>query len=97
MKNGFTLIEMMIVMMAIALLFMLTIPNIAKTISVIETSGCRSQVSLVDTAILQYKLENNRFPTQLEDLIYAGFLKNEQRYCQNGREITIENNQAIVR
>lgn len=97
MKKGFTLIEMMIVMMAIALLFMLTIPNISKTISIIETSGCKSQVSLVDTAILQYKLENNRFPLHMEDLISAGFLKEEQRFCQNRREITIENNQATVR
>ncbi|MDP2813645.1 MAG: competence type IV pilus major pilin ComGC [Erysipelotrichaceae bacterium] len=97
MKNGFTLIEMMIVMMAIALLFMLTIPNIAKTIDVIETSGCKSQVSLVNTAILQYKLENNRFPSQIDHLINSGFLNEDQRYCQNGREITIENNQAIIK
>jgi competence protein ComGC len=97
MKKGFTLLEMMIVMMAIALLFMLTIPNIVRTIDVIETTGCKSQVSLVDTAILQYKLENNRFPGQIEDLISSGFLKKEHRYCQNGKEITIENNQAITR
>lgn len=97
MKDGFTLIEMMIVMMAIALLFMLTIPNIARTITVIETSGCKSQVSLVDTAILQFKLENNRYPTQIDDLIYSGFLKDDQRFCQNGKEIVIENNQATLR
>jgi competence protein ComGC len=97
MEKGFTLIEMMIVMMAIALLFMLTIPNIAKTIYVIETSGCKSQVSLVDTAILQYKLQNNQYPMQIDDLINAGFLKGEHRFCQNGKEITIESNQARVR
>jgi competence protein ComGC len=95
--KGFTLIEMMIVMMAVALLFMLTIPNIAKTIHVIETSGCKSQVSLVNTAILQYKLENNRFPSQIENLINSGFLSEDQQFCQNGREITIENNQAIIK
>jgi competence protein ComGC len=97
MKKGFTLIEMMIVMMAIALLFMLTIPNIAKTIYVIETSGCKSQVSLVDTAILQYKLQKNQYPLRMDDLVSSGFLKDEHRYCQNGKEITIESNQARVR
>lgn len=97
MRRGFTLVEMMIVMMAIALLFLLTIPNIAKTVNVIETSGCKSQVSLVDTAILQFKLENQRYPVNLDDLIEAGFLIEEQRFCQNGREITIERNQARSR
>jgi competence protein ComGC len=97
MKKGFTLVEMMIVMMAIALLFMLTIPNIVKTIDVIETTGCKSQVSLINTAILQYKLKNNEFPSNIDDLIASGFLNNEQRYCQNGKEITIENNQASIR
>jgi competence protein ComGC len=97
MKNGFTLVEMMIVIMTIALLFMLTIPNIVRTISVIETTGCKSQVSLVDTAILQYKIEKSKFPGQIEDLISSGFLTEEQRFCQNGKEITIENNQAKTR
>ncbi len=97
MKKGFTLLEMMIVMMAVALLFMLTIPNIVNTINVIETTGCKSQVSLVDTAILQFKLKNNRFPNHIEDLISHDFLKDEHRYCSNGKEITIENNQAKIR
>jgi competence protein ComGC len=88
---------MMIVMMAIALLFLLTIPNIAKTVTVIETSGCKSQVSLVDTAILQFKLENQKYPKDLDDLIAAGFLIEEQRFCQNGKEIIIESNQARIR
>ncbi|PKM63639.1 MAG: competence protein ComGC [Firmicutes bacterium HGW-Firmicutes-20] len=97
MRKGFTLVEMMIVMMAIALLFLLTIPNIARTVTVIETSGCKSQVSLIDTAILQYKLEKQRYPESLDDLIKAGFLIEEQRYCQNGKEISIEGNQAKIR
>lgn len=97
MRKGFTLLEMMIVMMAIALLFLITIPNIAKTVSVIENSGCKSQVSLVDTAILQYKLEYNRFPKSVNDLIEAGFLNEEQKFCQNGKEISVEGNKASIR
>jgi competence protein ComGC len=46
MKNekGFTLIEMMIVMMIISILLIITIPNIAKHNSNINTKGCEAFV-----------------------------------------------------
>jgi competence protein ComGC len=97
MKNGFTLIEMLIVMMAVTLLIMITIPNVTKTVSIIENTGCKSQLSLVDSAILQYKLEHERYPVTMEDLIEGGLIKEEHRICQNGKEIVIDDNQAIIK
>lgn len=97
MKHGFTLIEMLIVMMAVTLLMMITIPNISKTISIIENTGCKSQLSLIDSAILQYKLEHDRYPMSMTELFDDGFIKEEHKICQNGREIEIENNQAKLK
>lgn len=97
MKHGFTLIEMLIVMMAVTLLMMITIPNITKTIKIIENTGCKSQLSLIDSAILQYKLEHERYPLTMAELIEDGLIKEEHLTCQNGEEIMIENNQARLR
>ncbi len=97
MKNGFTLVEMMIVMMALALLLMLTIPNVTKTLSIIENTGCKSQLSLIDSSILQFKLEQQQYPKDISDLIELGYIKTEHRFCQNGKEIFIENHQAKFR
>lgn len=97
MKNGFTLVEIMIVMMALALLLLLTIPNVSKTVSIIENTGCKSQLNLIDSSILQFKLEQQRYPRDIAELVELGFIKTEHRYCQNGREIIIENHQSRLR
>ncbi|WP_331835921.1 prepilin-type N-terminal cleavage/methylation domain-containing protein [Erysipelothrix piscisicarius] len=40
MKQGFTLIEMVLVMTIVAIIFMLTLPNIQKTITMVNRKGC---------------------------------------------------------
>ncbi|MDQ0975873.1 prepilin-type N-terminal cleavage/methylation domain-containing protein [Neobacillus niacini] len=51
MKNekGFTLVEMMIVMLVISVLLIVTIPNVAKHNTNINTKGCEAYVNIMDT------------------------------------------------
>lgn len=96
MKKGFTLLEMIVVIMIIALLMLITIPNIQKVVKIVQDKGCESQVKLVDTAILEYMVEFDETPTSVDDLIGANLLSENQKYCQNNKEIYIDNGEAHV-
>jgi len=91
MKNekGFTLIEMMIVMLIISILLFITIPNVAKHNSNINNKGCEAYVKMVQAQVQSYKMENsNKVPT-INDLITAGYL-NSDKGCPNGQPVTID-------
>lgn len=92
--KGFTLLEMIIVIMVLSVLFLLTVPNIQKVIGIIENKGCDALIKVVDSAILEYKLEYGTTPNSITDLIYEGLLSEEQSQCANGQRIEIYNGQA---
>ena len=57
MRKGFTLLEMTIVVMIISVLFLLTVPNIQKTLKIVNSKGCKALEKVADSAIIQYKRE----------------------------------------
>lgn len=93
-ENGFTLLEMIIVILVLSILFLLTVPNIQKVATIIENKGCEALVKVVDSAILEYKLEYGVTPSSVYDLINEGLLSEGQRECSNGKIIEIYNGQA---
>lgn len=95
-KHGFTLLEMVIVITIIAILFLLTVPNIQKTIGIVDKKGCKALTKTVDSAILQYRLEYDENPGSTADLISAGLLTEEQTHCDDGRSISISGGQAYA-
>jgi competence protein ComGC len=95
-RQGFTMVEMMIVMLIIALLFMLTVPNVAQVLSIVQKKGCDAQLSVVDAAILQYFMMHDAYPQTLNQLLEEDLISHEQQTCQNGQSIIIKNNQASL-
>ena len=61
-KQGFTLLEMTIVVLIISVLFLLTVPNIQKTLTIVNNKGCKGLEKVGDSAIVQYKLEYGEYP-----------------------------------
>ena len=94
MRKGFTLLEMIVVIMIIALLMLVTIPNIQKVITIVQDKGCESQVKLVDAAILQYMVKHDETPDSIDQLIEDGLLDEKQHKCQNNKVISIYDGQA---
>jgi competence protein ComGC len=84
MKNekGFTLVEMMIVMLVISVLLIITIPNVAKHNTNINNKGCEAFVKMVQAQVQSYIMENNKVPT-MENLITDGYLIKDTG-CPNG-------------
>jgi competence protein ComGC len=94
MKKGFTLLEMMFVMAVVALLFVLTVPNVQRVLSLLHSKGCDAQLKVVDAAILQYQLIYQEYPQSIQDLIAEDLLSEAQTRCQNQQSIDIYDGQA---
>ena len=94
--EGFTLLEMIIVVTIISILFLLTVPNIQKVLGIVDKKGCDALVKVVDASILQYRLEYDQDPGSVSDLINAGLLTDEQTKCDKNRNISISNGQATA-
>ena len=99
MKNnkGFTILEMMIVLSIIALIFLLTLPNIQQKEKIIRSKGGEALIEVANAQIVLYEVENLSPPKSMSDLISRGYLKETQRRCPNGDTIEISNGQAAVR
>ncbi len=94
MRKGFTLIEMVLVMSVVVILFLLTLPNIQNTMSVVNDKGCAAQLKVVDAAILQYQLKNDASVSSISQLVNGGFLSERQTKCSDGSVIYVEGGQA---
>ena len=76
-QKGFTLIEMMIVLLVISVLLLITVPNVTKNNSTINKKGSEAYVRMVEGQIEAFKMENQRIPT-VEELIAGEYLVNSK-------------------
>jgi competence protein ComGC len=93
-ENGFTLIEMMIVMLIISVLLMITIPNIAKNNSNINKKGCSAFQKMVEAQIQSFEMEKDHSPESIDELIDEDYLKTKK--CPDGTEVAIQNGTVIT-
>jgi competence protein ComGC len=96
MKNqkGFTLIEMMIVLLVISVLLIITVPNISSHSSNINKKGCEGYMRMVETQVQAYKIDNNGTPT-FAQLKSGGYLKDEKATCPDGTPIEITGDGSV--
>lgn len=87
--NGFTLIEMLIVLLVVSVLLLLMLPNIVSQSKSINNKGCKALVTMLEGQVQTYKLEKNKIPT-IQELIQGGYIKDDQKTCPNGNDIKID-------
>lgn len=85
---------MMIVMMVVALLLLITLPNIQQKEKIIRAKGCKALVEIVNSQILLYEIDEEKTPTDISELISKGYLKEGQDRCPDGSSVVIENGEA---
>lgn len=75
--SGFTLIEMLIVLLIISVLVLLFVPNLSRYRNHVDQESREAIIQLVDTQKELYALQNNgRVPT-VEELLNEGYIKRE--------------------
>jgi competence protein ComGC len=87
-EQGFTLIEIMIVLLVISVILIITIPNIAKHNENINNKGCDAFKRMVEAQIQAYEMDYLATPT-MDELISKGYLKSKS--CPNGKKVVITN------
>ncbi|SER81011.1 competence type IV pilus major pilin ComGC [Psychrobacillus sp. OK032] len=93
-QRGFTLVEMMIVLLIISVLILISIPNVTKHSANIDKKGCEAFVKMVEGQVEAYKIEHKKFPT-IAELMDEGYLKGIDT-CPNGDEVEIGGDGIVV-
>ena len=66
--TGFTLIELMVVLVIIGVLAALIVPNVLDRADDARTTAARTDVNNLMQALKLYKLDNQRYPTSAQGL-----------------------------
>lgn len=93
-QRGFTLIEMLIVLMIISVLIILIVPNLSDKSEDVYDKGCSALVSVVQAQVDAYHIEENEYPS-LEELESDSYISEEQKECPDGRSLEISNNGTV--
>lgn len=86
-EKGFTLIEMMIVLLIISVLVLIAIPNVTKHSRSIDEKGCDAYVKMVQGQVQAYKMDKKEFPT-LDSLKDEGYVTGDLQ-CPDGRKLNL--------
>jgi len=73
--NGFTLLELMIVISIIIILAAITLPQYQKTIMQTREAVLRDDLHKMRELIDQYGADKGRLPQSLDDLVSGGYLR----------------------
>ena len=67
-RAGFTLIEILVVIVVIAILATLVAPNIFRHVGEAKDATAKSQIEMLGAALDAFRLDNGRYPTTEEGL-----------------------------
>lgn len=74
-ESGFTLMELMVVMLIIGVLMAIAIPNYSAAIKSAKESVLKEDLHVMRNAIDSYTMDKQKAPQSLQDLVEAGYLK----------------------
>src|SRR5215210_356993 len=67
-RNGFTLIEILVVIAVIGILAALVAPNVFRHVGAAKDAAARSQIEMLGAALDAYRLDTGRYPTSEQGL-----------------------------
>ena len=74
-ESGFTLMELMIVMMIIGVLTTLAIPSFVSAVRAAKEAVLKEDLRVMRAAIDSYTMDKQKAPQSLDDLVQEGYLK----------------------
>jgi general secretion pathway protein G len=74
-EQGFTLVELMIVMVVIGILMAMAVPQYTNSVRNAKEAVLRDDLHVIRTAIDSYTVDQQKAPQSLDDLVQSGYLK----------------------
>jgi len=74
-EDGFTLIEMLLVLLIISILLLIAVPNMVKNTSVASGKGCEATIAMLQAQVASYEVEKNKKPESLDKLVEEGYVE----------------------
>jgi len=74
-EQGFTLVELMVVMAVISILLMIAVPRYTMMVRHAKEATLREDLFTIRQAIDSYTVDKEKAPQSLDDLVQAGYLK----------------------
>ena len=71
-RDGFTLIEILLVVVIIGILAAVAVPNLAGRVGQAQASSAKQSIASIESAIDLYEMDNGRFPDSLQNLVSKG-------------------------
>ncbi|WP_421379576.1 competence type IV pilus major pilin ComGC [Bacillus salacetis] len=87
---------MMIVLLVISVLLFITIPNVTKQGTSINSKGCKAFRNMVEGQVEAYRMDQKQLPADLQALADAGYLNKEYQQCPDGRALAIDSEGAVT-
>jgi general secretion pathway protein G len=87
-EDGFTLLELMIVMIIIATLAAMAIPAYTRNVVNAKEAVLKADLRMMRDAIGSYTVDKEKAPQTLEDLVTAGYLRAIPKDPMTGRTDT---------
>ncbi|MEO4052399.1 competence type IV pilus major pilin ComGC [Solibacillus sp. CAU 1738] len=88
-ERGFTLVEMLIVLLIISILIIVTIPNVTKHFASIDSKGCDAYVQMLQGQVEAYKIDHMKTPT-FDELKDEGYIGDSKAECPSGTAVSID-------
>lgn len=98
-NSGFTLIEMLIVLMIISVLIILIVPKLSDSSEGINKKGCDALEAVVQAQANLFRFEKGREPADIAELVGENYITSEQEKCSNNTILIYENgvvSQSII-
>nr|WP_062048151.1 competence type IV pilus major pilin ComGC [Bacillus sp. JCM 19034] len=93
-QQGFTLVEMLVVLMIISLLLLLVVPNLTKNNDIAQETSCEATVKLVQAQVYAYFVETGQTLSNLETLVEEKYIDTIE--CPNKTKLTLDLATQIV-
>ena len=74
-EQGFTLIELIVVMMIIAILTAIAVPRFASAVQKAKEASLKEDLHVMRDAIDSYTMDKGKAPQSLQDLVQSGYLR----------------------
>ena len=88
-EDGFTLLEMLVVLLIITILILLIVPNIGNRSSDMHDDGCEALIIIAQSQADMYLLDKGSKVNSIDLLVKDQYLNKNQTTCKNGKNLII--------